>query len=186
LYNDHGHPEYSTPECNDLRSLVAHDKAGERIILECARARAAAIGKTVDIFKNNTDFHGASYGTHESYLVKRSVPWSEVVHNLAPFLATRIIYAGAGKVAAKSAASLQIPSFRSAPTFSWCCKALIRCTTARLSTRATKRTAIRVVSSFARHRGRRQHERVRDGVTRRCDESLWRRLSNRAGRHRLS
>jgi proteasome accessory factor A len=98
LYNDHGHPEYSTPECNDLRSLVAHDKAGERIILECARARAAAIGKAVDIFKNNTDFHGASYGTHESYLVRRSVPWSEVVHNLAPFLATRIIYAGAGKV----------------------------------------------------------------------------------------
>jgi Pup amidohydrolase len=98
LYNDHGHPEYSTPECADLRSLVAHDKAGERIVLECARARAAAIGKHIDIFKNNTDFHGASYGTHESYLLRRGVAWEQVVHNLAPFLATRILYAGAGKV----------------------------------------------------------------------------------------
>lgn len=98
LYNDHGHPEYSTPECCDLRSLVAHDKAGERIVLDCARARSAAIGKTVDIFKNNTDFHGASYGTHESYLMRRDVPWERVVENMGTFLATRILYAGAGKV----------------------------------------------------------------------------------------
>jgi proteasome accessory factor A len=98
LYNDHGHPEYSTPECADLRSLVAHDKAGERIVLECARAYTRHTGKLCDIFKNNTDFHGASYGTHESYLVRREVAWENVVRNLAPFLATRIIYAGAGKV----------------------------------------------------------------------------------------
>jgi Pup amidohydrolase len=98
LYNDHGHPEYSTPECSDLRTLVAHDKIGERIVLECAQRRAAATGKTVEIFKNNTDFHGASYGTHESYLLRRNVAWSDVVNSLAPFLATRIIYAGAGKV----------------------------------------------------------------------------------------
>ncbi len=98
LYNDHGHPEYSTPECTDLRSLVAHDKAGERIVLECAKRRAEVLGKSIEIFKNNTDFHGASYGTHESYLLRRGVAWDDVVHNLAPFLATRIIYAGAGKV----------------------------------------------------------------------------------------
>jgi Pup amidohydrolase len=98
FYNDHGHPEYATPECADLRSLVAHDKAGERIVLEAARTYAEAAGKSVGIFKNNTDFHGASYGTHESYVLKRGVPWDDVVRTLAPFLATRIIYAGAGKV----------------------------------------------------------------------------------------
>ena len=98
LYNDHGHPEYSTPECSDLRSLVAHDKAGERIVLGCARKYLQQTGKRVDIFKNNTDFHGASYGTHESYLIRRNVDWERVTRNLAPFLATRILYAGAGKV----------------------------------------------------------------------------------------
>jgi len=49
LYNDHGHPEYATPECADLRSLVAHDKAGERIVLECAKIYSAQIGKVVEI-----------------------------------------------------------------------------------------------------------------------------------------
>jgi proteasome accessory factor A len=98
LYNDHGHPEYATPECSDLRSLVAHDKAGERLVLECAKIYGAKIGKTVEIWKNNTDFHGASYGSHESYLIQRRVSWDAVVRNLAPFLATRIIFCGAGKV----------------------------------------------------------------------------------------
>ncbi len=98
LYNDHGHPEYATPECADLRSLVAHDKAGERIVLACAKNYGESIGKTVEIWKNNTDFHGASYGSHESYLLQRRVSWEAVVKNLAPFLATRIIFCGAGKV----------------------------------------------------------------------------------------
>ncbi|MBW3636327.1 MAG: proteasome accessory factor PafA2 family protein, partial [Armatimonadetes bacterium] len=98
LYNDHGHPEYATPECADLRSLVAHDKAGERIVLACAKDYGERIGKTVEIWKNNTDFHGASYGSHESYLLQRRVSWDAVVKNLAPFLATRIIFCGAGKV----------------------------------------------------------------------------------------
>lgn len=97
LYNDHGHPEYATPECADLRSLVAHDKAGERIVLECARAYETRTGRATDIIKNNTDFHGASYGTHESYLLRREVPWERAVETLAPFLATRILFAGAGK-----------------------------------------------------------------------------------------
>ncbi len=98
FYNDHGHPEYSTPECADLRSLVAHDKAGERIALQCAQIYGARIGKSVEIWKNNTDFHGASYGSHESYLVRRDVAWDAFVAGLAPFLATRIIFCGAGKV----------------------------------------------------------------------------------------
>jgi len=109
LYNDHGHPEYSTPECASLRSLVAHDKAGERIVLDCARAYAESSGKAVEIYKNNTDFHGASYGTHESYLMRRAVPWEQAVLQLAPFLATRIIYAGAGKVGSEDKGSTACP-----------------------------------------------------------------------------
>lgn len=97
LYNDHGHPEYSTPECRTLRDLVAHDRAGERIVLECARRRAAATGREVSIFKNNTDFHGMSYGCHEGYLISREVPFEKLQLGLMPFFVTRQIFAGAGK-----------------------------------------------------------------------------------------
>ena len=98
LYNDHGHPEYATPECASLRDLVAHDRAGERIVLECAQRHAQASGVQVRIYKNNTDYHGASYGTHECYLMRRSVPPDAVIQGLLPFLATRQIFAGAGRV----------------------------------------------------------------------------------------
>lgn len=99
LYNDHGHPEYATPECNSLLSLVTHDKAGERIVWEATQARMEqrAVGR-VQIFKNNTDFHGSSYGTHENYLMRREAPFGELSSGLLPFFATRIIYAGAGKM----------------------------------------------------------------------------------------
>lgn len=99
LYNDHGHPEYATPECGSLLDLVAHDKAGERIVLEAARARSAQSGAgRVEIFKNNTDFHGSSYGTHENYLIPRETPFPKLLSGLLPFFATRIIYVGAGKM----------------------------------------------------------------------------------------
>jgi proteasome accessory factor PafA2 len=97
LYNDHGHPEYATPECRTLLDLVAHDRAGERIVLECARIRAQQTGREVRIFKNNTDFHGMSYGCHEGYLCRRDVPFERLFHGMLPFLVTRILYAGAGK-----------------------------------------------------------------------------------------
>src|SRR5438552_11030160 len=86
LYNDHGHPEYSTPECRSLRDLVAHDRAGERIVLECARRRAEETGREVRIFKNNTDFHGMSYGCHEGYLCDRAVPFERLFAGMLPFL----------------------------------------------------------------------------------------------------
>lgn len=98
LYNDHGHPEYSTPECASLADIVAHDKAGEKIVWACAREHQKATGLAVKIFKNNTDFHGSSYGTHENYLIGRDRPFGEVVSALVPFLVTRILYTGAGKV----------------------------------------------------------------------------------------
>jgi proteasome accessory factor A len=102
LYNDHGHPEYSTPECRTLRDLVAHDRAGERIVLECARLRAKETGRETRLFKNNTDFHGISYGCHEGYLTSREVPFERLLHGLLPFLVTRILYAGAGKTGVES------------------------------------------------------------------------------------
>jgi Pup amidohydrolase len=97
FYNDHGHPEYSTPECRSLRDLVAHDKAGERIVFAAAQRRADANARAVSIYKNNTDFHGASYGTHEGYLMRRDVPTDTLIQSLLPFFASRQIFAGAGK-----------------------------------------------------------------------------------------
>lgn len=97
LYNDHGHPEYSTPECRSLLDLVSHDRAGERIVWQCALERARD-GEAVTLYKNNTDFHGASYGCHEGYLCSRDIPYEDLKRAMVPFLVTRQIYAGAGKV----------------------------------------------------------------------------------------
>lgn len=105
FYNDHGHPEYSTPECRAPRALAAADRAGERWVLECARRRAAETGREVRIYKNNTDFHGSSYGCHENYLVRRSLPFDRLLAGLLPFLVTRQIYAGAGKTGVEAGAT---------------------------------------------------------------------------------
>ncbi|HVF72418.1 MAG TPA: depupylase/deamidase Dop [Chthoniobacterales bacterium] len=100
FYNDHAHPEYSTPECTTARQLVAHEKAGERILAECARRRTTQLpaGQKVRLFKNNTDFAGHSYGCHDNYLIRRDLPWAELVSGVLPFLITRQIFAGAGKL----------------------------------------------------------------------------------------
>lgn len=103
LYNDHGHPEYATPECRRLHDLIAHDRAGERIVLRCALARSGE-GPAVSVYKNNTDYHGASYGCHESYLFPRSIPYDDLAATLIPFLVTRQVFAGAGKVGLEGAA----------------------------------------------------------------------------------
>ncbi|MEE9258855.1 MAG: proteasome accessory factor PafA2 family protein [Nitrospinaceae bacterium] len=99
FYNDHTHPEYSTPECNSVFQLVAHDVAGEKIVAECARLRNRDLGKNaIQIFKNNTDYSGHSYGTHDNYLIPRQVPFDRWVEGLVSFLVTRQLFAGAGKV----------------------------------------------------------------------------------------
>lgn len=99
FYNDHTHPEYSAPECRDLFQLVAHDLAGEKIVAECARLRNMEIGKNaLQVFKNNTDYSGHSYGTHDNYMIPRKFPFDYWVSHLVPFLITRQLYAGAGKV----------------------------------------------------------------------------------------
>ncbi|HEX5544977.1 MAG TPA: proteasome accessory factor PafA2 family protein, partial [Nitrospira sp.] len=76
FYNDHTHPEYSTPECRTIRDLLAQDRAGERILLRAAQRRNHTLGgHHVRLYKNNTDFHGHSYGCHDNYLVSRAVPF---------------------------------------------------------------------------------------------------------------
>jgi len=100
FYNDHAHPEYSTPECTTLREIVAQDKAGERVLWECARRRNMRMNGPCEVrlYKNNTDFVGHSFGCHDNYLMERAVPWDRIVTGVAPFLVTRQIYAGAGKM----------------------------------------------------------------------------------------
>lgn len=102
FYNDHGHPEYSTPECWSLDELMEHDANGEFVVLQAARAYAEKIGKEVRVYKNNTDFHGASYGSHESYLVPRSLGWESIYEAVLPMLVVRQILTGAGKVGSES------------------------------------------------------------------------------------
>ena len=104
LYLDVGsHPEYATPECDSIADLVAHDKAGERILEQLVssaevRLREEGIRGVVFLFKNNTDSAGNSYGCHENYLTSRRDDFAHYAEVLIPFLVSRQIYAGAGKV----------------------------------------------------------------------------------------
>ncbi|CCH76578.1 Pup--protein ligase [Nostocoides japonicum T1-X7] len=104
LYLDVGsHPEYATPECDDVRELVVHDKAGERVIeglVADAQTRLAeeGVAGTIYVFKNNTDSAGNSYGCHENYLVGRAGEFQAFSDVLLPFLVTRQLTCGAGKV----------------------------------------------------------------------------------------
>jgi Pup amidohydrolase len=99
LYVDHAHPEYSGPECTDPLAATLWDKAGERVMEEAA-AQASAIPGTapIQLYKNNTDNKGASYGCHENYLMSRATPFAEIVRYLTPFFVTRQVICGAGRV----------------------------------------------------------------------------------------
>src|SRR3954469_123681 len=111
FYNDHAHPEYSTPECTTLRQIVAQDKAGERILGECARRRNTKLppDQQVRLYKNNTDFVGHSYGCHDNYLVSRELAWDRIVAGMLPFLITRQIFSGAGKMGVEAESAVSQP-----------------------------------------------------------------------------
>ena len=104
LYLDVGsHPEYATAECDDLKTLVIQDRAGERIIESLVfeaqkRMKDEGIVGTIHIFKNNTDSVGNSYGCHENYLIERKKDFNNILEKLVPFLITRQIITGAGKI----------------------------------------------------------------------------------------
>ena len=106
-YVDHAHPEYCTPECTNARDLVKYEKAGE-LILDLSRMAAEELlpaNQNIIIYKNNSDYKGHSYGSHENYLMARSVPFEDIVTGLTPFLVTRQIITGSGKVGAENGAA---------------------------------------------------------------------------------
>lgn len=105
LYVDHAHPEYSGAECLAPREVITWDRAGEAIAARAAAAitpdelaAASARGTELVLYKNNTDGKGASYGTHENYLVDRAVPFEDIVDGLIPFFVVRQVITGAGRV----------------------------------------------------------------------------------------
>ena len=104
LYLDVGsHPEYATAECDDFHDLIVQDKAGERILAELIldaqeRLLEEGIEGEIYLFKNNTDSGGNSYGCHENFLIKRRQDYLEQIEALLPFLITRQLICGAGKV----------------------------------------------------------------------------------------
>ena len=99
LYVDHAHPEYSTPECTNPRAAVIWDKAGERVMAAAAVKAATVPGAApIQLYKNNTDNKGASYGCHENYLMRRATPFADIVRNLTPFFVSRQVVCGACRV----------------------------------------------------------------------------------------
>ncbi|HEV8543624.1 MAG TPA: proteasome accessory factor PafA2 family protein [Verrucomicrobiae bacterium] len=112
FYNDHAHPEYCTPECSTFEELLAHDRAGDQILMACARHMSEQIGAKVRLYKNNTDFMGHSYGCHENYLLPRSLPWENLASSIQAFLVTRQIFAGAGKFAIEAEDKFVSPGFQ--------------------------------------------------------------------------
>jgi len=99
FYVDHAHPEYSTPEVTGPLDAVRWDKAGELVMSSAAR-RAGEIPRAspIQLYKNNTDGKGASYGAHENYLMSRSTPFVDIVRHLTPFFVSRQVVCGAGRV----------------------------------------------------------------------------------------
>src|SRR6202451_1986092 len=98
LYVDHAHPEYSGPECTDPLAAVLWDKAGERIMAEAATQAAVPGSAPIQLYKNNTDNKGVSYGCHENYLMNRATPFADIVRHLTPFFVSRQVVCGAGRV----------------------------------------------------------------------------------------
>ncbi|MBB6172053.1 proteasome accessory factor A [Nocardiopsis mwathae] len=99
LYVDHAHPEYSAPEVTNPLDAVLWDKAGERVMADAARRAGAIPGvDPIQLYKNNTDNKGASYGCHENYLMRRATAFGDIVRHLIPFFVSRQVICGAGRV----------------------------------------------------------------------------------------
>ncbi|NUS45339.1 MAG: proteasome accessory factor PafA2 [Mycobacteriaceae bacterium] len=99
LYVDHAHPEYSAPEVTDPLDAVIWDKAGERVMEAAARHASSVPGAPrLQLYKNNVDGKGASYGTHENYLMSRETPFNSIIAGLTPFFVSRQVICGSGRV----------------------------------------------------------------------------------------
>jgi proteasome accessory factor A len=104
LYVDHAHPEYSTPESANPLSAALYDKAGEVIMARAVEAAGTLFteGERLVVHKNNSDGKGNSYGAHENYLIARELPFGDVIALLTPFLVSRQIFTGSGKVGSEN------------------------------------------------------------------------------------
>ncbi len=107
LYVDHAHPEYSSPEVTNPLDVVLWEKAGENVMRLGAELAAKIPGTApIVLYKNNVDNKGASYGAHENYLMRRDVPFDQIVEHLTPFFVSRQVFTGAGRVGQKQDGSV--------------------------------------------------------------------------------
>lgn len=98
LYVDHTHPEYASPEALGPREAVVYDRAGDLLMHRAETALSRKRGTRVQVLKNNTDGKGAAWGAHENYAVRRDVDWDLLTAVLLPFLVTRQVIGGSGRV----------------------------------------------------------------------------------------
>jgi Pup amidohydrolase len=110
LYVDHAHPEYSGPEVTSALDAVRYDQAGDAVMALAGQRASQSLGRSVRLYKNNTDGKGASYGTHENYLLDRSTPFDRIVTQFTGFLVSRQVITGAGRVGIGQ--SSQSPGFQ--------------------------------------------------------------------------
>src|SRR2546427_4953534 len=103
-YVDHAHPEFCTPECSNVLDLIRYEKAGERIVHLSLRGANQLLppGRSIMVYKNNSDQKGNSYGYHENYLLDRHLPFQTIVDQMTPFFVSRQVMCGAGKVGAEN------------------------------------------------------------------------------------
>lgn len=104
LYVDHAHPEYSSPEITGPLEAVTWDFAGDEVMrmalaaLERRRIEGDCELPEIKLYKNNTDGKGASYGSHENYLMPRAISFRQIIAGLTPFFVTRQLICGSGRV----------------------------------------------------------------------------------------
>lgn len=113
-YVDHAHPELSTPECADARSVVVFDRAAELILERSMRDADAVLpdGQSIVVYKNNSDGKGNSYGCHENYLMDRDVAFATVARLVTPHFVTRQVFCGAGKVGSEAGLTSDVVPFQ--------------------------------------------------------------------------
>ncbi len=92
------HLEYATAECRSLRDLVANDGAGQRLIVRAIKE--LGLEDVVSVYNNSVDhFGGHTFGCHENFLARVDEDFfARTVTQFYPFLVTRQIFAGVGRV----------------------------------------------------------------------------------------
>lgn len=102
-YMDQYHIELATRESSSPRSQVIHENACDQIVekgVERANEIWGPEGYRFRMYKNNLDFQGNTWSSHESYMVRSSQLdfGEEFVSTFAPFYITTPLFAGNGKV----------------------------------------------------------------------------------------